>query len=218
MKHLSASKDHVNRFFKILIITLIGIACLVLIHKIREYTETVQLTFSYPSSSWCVDVREEMTLNEPIMRYTTEGEYEGVCTKEGNLQTIPLKIGHTYYIRCADIKSDALRTEFYIHISKNHHIIYWTENTLREDKIERILSCSNSNFVDDIANRLRNTSYMNFEEVTNFSHSLANTANAQWIESPHTVILKKEPALFLFTPIRPLELNDMIPFLYIAIE
>ena len=204
--------------FKILITTLIFIVCLVIIHKFKEYRETVHLTFSYPSSAWCVDLKDVMFLTKAIKRYTPEGEYEGMSTKEGNLHTIPLKIGHTYYIRCADIKSDALRTEFYIHISKNHHIIYWTENTLREDKIERILSCTNRNFVNEIANKLRSTSYMNFEEVTNFSHSLANTANAQWIESPHTVILKKEPALFLFTPIRPLELNDMIPFLYIAIE
>ena len=207
-----------KRVSKILIVALICVACIVIIHKIKEYTETVHLTFSYPSSAWCVDVKNVASPSEPIKRYTPEGEYEGASVKEGNLLTIPLKIGYTYYIGCSDIKSNALKTEFYIHISKNHHIIYWIENTLREDKIERILSCSNSNYVDDIANRLRNTSYMNFEEVTNFSHSLANTANAQWIECPHTVILKKEPALFLFTPIRPLELNDMIPFLYIAIE
>ena len=207
-----------KRVFRILIVALVCIAGVVAIYKVKEYTEVVHLTFSYPSSAWCVDVKDVMTPAEPIKRFTPEGEYEGRSTKEGNLLTLPLKVGHTYYIGCADIKSDALRTGFYIHISPNHHIIYWTENTLREDKIERILSCSNSDFVKDAANRLRNASYMNYEEVASFSHSLANATNAQWIESPHTVILKNEPALFLFTPIHPLALNDMIPFLYIALE
>lgn len=204
--------------FKILITTLIFIVCLVIIHKFKEYRETVHLTFSYPSSAWCVDLNDVMFLTKPIKRYTPEGEYEGMSTKEGNLHTIPLKIGHTYYIRCADIKSDALRTEFYIHVSKDHHIIYWPESSLLEDKVKKILSCANSNFVDEIACKLRNTSYMNFAEITDFSYSLAHAANAQWIESPHTVILRKEPALFLFTPIHQLGLNDMIPFLYIAVD
>lgn len=205
-----------KRVSKILIVALIGVACLVIIHKIKEYTETVHLTFSYPSSAWCVGVRDMGSFT--AKRYTPEGEFEGTSTIEGNLHTLPLKIGHTYYIRCTDIKSNALRTEFYIHTSQNHHIIYWTENTLREDKIERILSSTNRYFVGEIANKLRNASYMNFEEVANFSHSLANDAIAQWIESPHTVILRNDPALFLFTPIHSLKLDDMIPFLYIAIE
>ncbi|MBQ2379554.1 MAG: hypothetical protein II295_04095 [Akkermansia sp.] len=172
------------------------------------------ITFSLPSSSWFITIRN-VTHDGALLRYTQDDDYDGKFTMQGDLCSLSLRNGSKYLIASRDSKDDILETEFYLHLTGN--MAYITFPDAYADEQGKVYYCTDKSTIDTLVEKLAASRYLEHDAIAALAQSIETTGSLDK-DNNHPTALHEEVIFVSKTPFDSTNREQMVPFLYIKCE
>ena len=170
------------------------------------------ITFSLPSSSWFIAIRN-VTHDGALLRYTQDDGYDGKYSKQGSLCSLSLRNGSKYLIASRDSKDDILATEFYLHLTGN--MAYITFPDAYADEQGKVYYCTDKSTIDTLVEKLAASRYLEHDAIASLAQSIETNGS---LDKNHPTALREEVIFVSKTPFDSTDREQIVPFLYIKCQ